>query len=101
MTLLVGADAFGGAEGTTTARRERPSLRWPHRGRRAGRVSKGRPGTWETSPPPRRSGTRMPRTTKAAGMGVEESEHLVVPRKPGNRPDGTRWREGDAECLAR
>lgn len=29
-------------------------------------------------------------------MSEEESERLIVPMKPGNLPDGTRWRKGGA-----
>ncbi len=35
-----------------------------------------------------------PKATEPDGRGGRESESLVVPVKPGNRPDGTRWREG-------
>ena len=39
---------------------------------------------------------RGAKATKRRGMGGEESERFVVPAKPGNRPIGTRWREGGA-----
>ena len=35
------------------------------------------------------------KATKRPATGGEKSDHLVVPTKPGNRPDGTRRREGD------
>jgi hypothetical protein len=38
-------------------------------------------------------GTGGTRATKAAG-DEEKSEPPIVPRKPGNQPEGTRWREG-------
>src|SRR5690606_11456824 len=34
---------------------------------------------------------------KRGGMSIEKSESLVVPQKPGNSPQGTRWREGETE----
>src|SRR5262249_52953786 len=39
---------------------------------------------------------RQAKATKGGGMGGRESERPTVPVKPGNRPAGTRWREGDA-----
>ena len=83
------------------------------------------PGTWETLPfplEPTRSGVRetqpqLPRrrasrlagieprstewyrqakATKCGGRNDRESESPIVPTKPGNPPQGTRWREGGA-----
>lgn len=44
------------------------------------------------------SGGRYPqaKATKCGGTGGEKSEHPIVPRKSGNCPNGTRWREADA-----
>ena len=42
-------------------------------------------------------GYRQAKATKCGGMGHGKSERLMVPRKPGNRPHGTRWREAGAE----
>ena len=39
---------------------------------------------------------RQAKETKCGGMSGRESEHVTVPRKAGNRPNGTRWREGRA-----
>ncbi len=39
---------------------------------------------------------RQAKATKCGGMDGRESERPTVPVKPGNRPAGTRWREGDA-----
>jgi hypothetical protein len=39
---------------------------------------------------------RQAKATKHGGMDGRESERPTVPVKPGNRPAGTRWREGDA-----
>ena len=39
--------------------------------------------------------------TKRGGMDEQESEHLVVPRKRGNAPERTPWREGDAGSWTR
>lgn len=36
---------------------------------------------------------------QARREGARASEHPIVPRKPGNLPAGTRWREGDAWSL--
>lgn len=95
------------------------------RGLRAGHVRKGRPGTWEacrlhaingrrgrptqTTPghtaavPPAASertsghGVVLPSEgNRARRDGRQESERLIVPTKPGNRPYGTRWREAGA-----
>jgi len=33
---------------------------------------------------------------KAEEKGGRDSEHLIVPWKLGNPPQGTQWREGDA-----
>jgi hypothetical protein len=39
-------------------------------------------------------GYRRARAARAPGMEVQMAESLVVPRKPGNLPQGTRWRNG-------
>ena len=39
---------------------------------------------------------RQAKATKCGGKDGRESERLGVLVKPGNRPAGTRWREGDA-----
>ncbi len=39
---------------------------------------------------------RQAKETKRGGMSGRESEYATVPRKAGNRPNGTRWREGRA-----
>src|SRR5215467_4222453 len=39
---------------------------------------------------------RQAKATKCGGTDGRESERSTVPMKPGNRPAGTRWREGDA-----
>jgi hypothetical protein len=44
---------------------------------------------------------RRVKETKRGGMGAQESEHLVVPKKPGNAPERTRGREGDAGTWTR
>jgi len=44
---------------------------------------------------------RKSRATGDYGMGEEESEHRIVPTKPGNRPNGTWWREGGARTENR
>ena len=41
-------------------------------------------------------GTGRTKETKRGGKGDRKSEPLTVPRKRGNRPDGTPWREGEA-----
>ncbi len=84
----------------------------------------GPPGTWEAlSFPPKRPGrgpgTQSPgpraacsppstgansgaprwyhqaKATKCGGMNDRESDPLIVPMKPGNSPERTRWREGE------
>ena len=35
--------------------------------------------------------------TERGGMGERESEYLIVPKKQGNPPQGTLWREGGTE----
>ena len=44
---------------------------------------------------------RCVKGTKRDGRGEQESEHLVVPRKRGNAPERTPWREGDAGSWTR
>ena len=39
---------------------------------------------------------RQAKETKCGGKGGQETEHSVVPRKRGNSPQGTPWREGGA-----
>src|SRR5487761_994630 len=85
----------------------------------------GSPGTWETLPSPLlngrngetgikapslwqvaldghrseqrvQGGTASRGQPKERGMDGRESERLVLPKKRGNRPGGTPWREGDA-----
>ena len=58
--IVVDADAVASAEGTTAAGKSRAArpersngTRRVHRGRRAGHVRKGPPGTWEVWLPPR------------------------------------------------
>jgi len=92
----VGADAVAGAEGNTAAPRSRaacPNGLVPRsrRGRRARHAREGSPGTWEAQPsPPPRGGTAKRRKTKRGGMDGGESEHLIVPMKRGNCPEGPR-----------
>ena len=42
-------------------------------------------------------GYRRVKETKRRGMDGWKSEHSVVPTKPGNTPEWTRWREASAE----
>ncbi len=44
---------------------------------------------------------RRVKGTKRGGTGEQESEHLTVPKKQGNAPERTRWREGDAGTWTR
>ena len=44
----------------------------------------------------RTRGNRGAKETKRGGMGDGKSEQLVVPRKLGNSPARTQWREGAA-----
>jgi len=39
---------------------------------------------------------RRVKATKRAGTDMRKSERPIVPVKPGNQPNGTRWREGGA-----
>ncbi len=39
---------------------------------------------------------RQAKATKRGGKGGKEAEHSGVPRKRGNPPEGTPWREGSA-----
>lgn len=39
---------------------------------------------------------RQAKETKRGGRGGQESEHSMVPRKRGNPPQGTPWRERGA-----
>jgi group II intron reverse transcriptase/maturase len=59
----------------------------------------GEPELWGrpagTNKNPRRE-NRQPRATEAVG-DEEKSERSIVPKKPGNLPHGTRWREGKTE----
>ena len=48
-----------------------------------------------------RGGNRRAKETKRGGKDVRESEHLIVPLKPGNAIQRTRWREGGAESRNR
>jgi len=93
------------------------------RGRRAGRVRKGCPGTWEASllsggssrlgrrvrngPGPRSSRSRQWERSRGAATGTLERRQrseggrrarsrsvLIVPMKSGNLPQGTRWMGG-------
>src|SRR3954470_11931680 len=91
------------------------------RGRRAGHVHGGPPGTWEAPPSSRRvpagapgdqlrapagapdsrgskprvrAGYRRAKATKRDGTGGGESEHLILPATRGNRPEGPRRGKG-------
>ena len=44
---------------------------------------------------------RRVKGTKRDGTDEQESEHSVVPRKRGNAPERTPWREGDAGTWTR
>ena len=44
---------------------------------------------------------RRVKGTKRGGTDEQESEHSVVPRKRGNAPERTPWREGDAGSWTR
>lgn len=44
----------------------------------------------------RNDGNRRVKATKRGGMDDRKSELVVVPTKPGNQLNGTRWREGRA-----
>lgn len=46
-------------------------------------------------------GYRQAKATERGGKGVGKSEPSIVPGKPGNRPHGTRWREGTARAWNR
>ena len=89
-----------------------------------GNDQEGSPGTWETpsfppqfparepeyqlpgapgrasaadgSKPSTHRWYRQAKATKRGEMDGGESERPVVPSKPGNHSEGTRWREGDA-----
>lgn len=59
------------------------------------------PGPWEVALGPTGakkasagSGTVAPGELKCGGKDGRESERLIVPKKRGNRPGGTPWREG-------
>src|SRR3984957_15583402 len=69
-----------------------------HRGRRAGHVRKGSPGTWETSSSPaaelRRY--RQAKATKRGEMDDEESERAERALRRGNRAKGTPRSKGRA-----
>ncbi len=112
--------ASGGCTGLTSRSR---------RGRRAGHVHRGLPrnlggpdvsmtpdrlGKPENNPGSRRMGARPPWERKTGGDGtavaketklgrrnVRESERLVLPRKQGNAPERTLWREGGAGAWNR
>jgi hypothetical protein len=62
------------------------------RGRRAGHVHKGPPGTWEalSSPTDEFRRYRQTKETKCGGTGGGESEHFIVPLMRGNQPEGSR-----------
>lgn len=44
----------------------------------------------------RDDGNRRVKATKRDGTDDRKSELFIVPMKPGNQPNGTRWREGRA-----
>lgn len=44
----------------------------------------------------RNDGNRRVKETKRGGTDDRKSELLIVPRKPGNQLNGTRWRNGGA-----
>jgi hypothetical protein len=86
---VVGADAVS-ACGRQHSSRLKGLARESHRGRRPGHVCRGgRPGTWETLPPPRQE-VRPGEVYEARRMGGRESEHLhstgeagePIPRDP-------------------
>jgi hypothetical protein len=58
-------------------------------GRRPRRLEGNRPERTNT-----RGGGTSGRGNEPAGRDTEESERSIVPAKPGNPPQGTRWREG-------
>jgi hypothetical protein len=101
----VGADAVAVAEGNIDVPKSRGGTPddlacRSHRGRRAGHVREGPPGTWETSSSPtaelRRH--RQAKETKRGEMGGEESDRLVVPTKLGNRLVGPSGGKGATIC---
>lgn len=66
------------------------------------------PGRWLVNPEDelserKHSGAKVPKAepSKGRGMSEEKSERFTVPTKPGNRPEGTRRREGGAESENR
>ena len=96
----------------------------------AGHAIEGPPGTWETPSSPswiqpvgeperpkplarhgsvladrgskgRGTGGTAGRGNEPTGTDDGESERPIVPTKPGNRPEGTRWREGVAGTRSR
>lgn len=78
--LAVSTDKIGGPETVTKFSRPPvpvPGAEWERtRGTRDGTASRG---------------------PKRGGKGGKESERLILPVKLGNLPQGTQWREGDAE----
>src|SRR5512135_2749506 len=114
---FAGADVVIGTEGRVAAP-QRPGVRDPAGGQRAGHVHEGSPGTWEAPPPPRhlpaggyrvtnsrpaagapgghgnetrvRPWYRQAKVTKRGGTGGRESERLILPMTRGNRPEGPR-----------
>ena len=121
----MGADVVKKTEGSTEAPRW-PGVEVPPGSESRACTQWGSPGTWEGLPPPhetRERGKRVKKTpglrrlrlagdgskrnerteryrqakaTKCGGKDGRQSERPVVLAKPGNRPTGTRWREGDA-----
>ena len=46
-------------------------------------------------------GTVRAKATKLGGTGGRKSQRLIVPWKPGNSPERTRWREAGVEWCDR
>ena len=64
------------------------------RGRRAGHVRKGSPGTWEASSPPPEKSSRNAERRKRARAGGEESERRSSSEEAGEPTQGTPWSKG-------
>jgi len=82
------------------------TLSFPQQRPEVGRLVHQTPGPWEAALGPTgaskraHSGTVAPGELKCGGKGGRESECRVVPRKRGNRPGGTPWREGGTESRS-
>ncbi len=86
----------GGSPGTWE------TLPFPQQTPEVGRLVHQTPGPWEAAFGPMgankraHSGTVTPGELKRGGKGGRESERSIVPKKWGDRPGGTPWREGSA-----